>query len=336
METKVLNLYPIDYPFETLNSRVENKKLQLNPDFQQKYKWDKENDERTSKFIESCLMRIPIPTCYFAEKEDGTHFVIDGVQRITTIVNFFNDKFSLEGLQTYSELNGKKFSQLGPYRSELESYTLRCIILRKENPIELVQEIFARLNQGSVLLTAQEIRHALYAGSLDNLLGDLAEIPIIQDFGTGEQDGLEAEQLVLRFFAMRGDLTDYQSDLTKYLDQYMRHYKDADAATIANLRQEFIDTLEKCQIVFDDKSIFTDITKLKGRKSLVYYDLLMWSFQHETKDFLMNHKVAIREKFKELCHMAEFQKLISGGTQRAVSIQKRRNLWQEKLKSIHA
>jgi uncharacterized protein with ParB-like and HNH nuclease domain len=72
-------------------------KLVLDPDFQRKYKWDKDGNERASKFIESCLMRIPLPACYFAEKEDNSQEVIDGVQRITTIKNFFNDNFALEG-----------------------------------------------------------------------------------------------------------------------------------------------------------------------------------------------------------------------------------------------
>ena len=79
---KTLNLFPIDYPFETLSARIRAKppKLKLDPDFQRKYKWDKEGWERASRFIESCLMRIPLPACYFAEKDDGSHLVIDGVQ----------------------------------------------------------------------------------------------------------------------------------------------------------------------------------------------------------------------------------------------------------------
>lgn len=76
-ETNTLNLYPIDYPFETLVSRInaESPKLILNPDFQRKYKWDKDGWVRASKFIESCLMRIPLPSCYFAEAEEGKHLV---------------------------------------------------------------------------------------------------------------------------------------------------------------------------------------------------------------------------------------------------------------------
>lgn len=104
VEDKTLNLYPIDYPFETLVVRIkaEPAKLKLDPDFQRKYKWDKDGWVRSSKFIESCLMRIPLPSCYLAEDENGRHMVIDGVQRLTTITRFFNDEFALEGMTTYS------------------------------------------------------------------------------------------------------------------------------------------------------------------------------------------------------------------------------------------
>lgn len=112
-EENTLNLYPIDYPFETLVSRIKADvpKLILNPEFQRKYKWDKDGWLRASKFIESCLMRIPLPSCYFAEDEDRRHLVIDGVQRLTTIRRFFDDEFSLEGMTTFKSLEGKKFFQ---------------------------------------------------------------------------------------------------------------------------------------------------------------------------------------------------------------------------------
>ena len=105
-DDKTLNLFPIDYPFETLCSRMKSNpvKLILNPDFQRKYKWDQDGWLRSSKFIESCLMRIPLPSCYFAEDDDGNHIVIDGVQRLTTIQKFLDDEFALEGMTTFKEL----------------------------------------------------------------------------------------------------------------------------------------------------------------------------------------------------------------------------------------
>jgi len=339
-DNKVLNLYPIDYPFETLVSRVKNGKLILDPHYQRAYKWDKKGYERSSKFIESCLMRIPIPACYFAENVEGNHEIIDGVQRITTICNFFDNGFPLEGLSIFTELNGKKFNELAQYQSDLENYTMRCIILRKDNDSKVIREIFARLNQGSVLLTSQEIRHAVYYGNkkFDNLLKKLAIHPRIKNFGLGKQgkkkrDGLEAQEQVLRFFAMQDDLSDYEGNLTQYLDDYMKSKEDINDNEIIQLEQHFNETLDKCLAVFEDKT-FTNYSKGKQKEGLVYYDLLMWSFQHYPKSLLTEYKSQIEEKYKELCYLPEFEKAISGGLQRKTNVLERRRLWKEKLREI--
>ncbi|KMQ59950.1 hypothetical protein ACM46_16970 [Chryseobacterium angstadtii] len=339
-DSKVLNLYPIDYPFETLVQRAiaNPPKLILNPDFQRKYKWDKDGSERASKFIESCLMRIPLPACYFAENENGNHEVIDGVQRITTIKRFFNNEFKLEGLTVFKDLEGKNFDELGDFKNELESTTIRCIILRKENPKELVQEIFARLNQGAVQLTAQEIRHAIFPGSLDNLLIELSSIPLIESFGRGqsgtkEKDGREAEEMILRFFAMRTDMADYEDVLSKYLDKFMIDNQKISEEKIEELRSEFNSTLNRCTEVFDNP--FVDLTKDKPKQSLVHYDLLMWSFKSLTDEYIIQNKHLIINKFKELCIDERFTRTLSGGLQKKSSILKRREIWLEKLAEIN-
>jgi len=339
-DNKTLNLYPIDYPFETLVSRVENKKLILDPEFQRKYKWDKDGNERASKFIESCLMRIPIPACYFAEKEDNSQEVIDGVQRITTIINFFNDKFKLEGLTFFTDLEGKSFSELGDLKSELETTTIRCIILRKDNDKELVSEIFARLNQGAVELTSQEIRHAVYPGKFDNMLIELSKIEILQNFGKGEtgtsvKDGREAEEMVLRFFALNNDLDDYDNKLAKYLDKFMRAHANIDGDTVNEFEEKFMSTLQKCTEVFGTGA-FTILTRTQLRQSLAIYDLQMWSLSHEDWTFINEKKAEIYQAFYELCDTPEFTKTLTGGIQQKYSILLRRNLWLEKLQAIRS
>jgi hypothetical protein len=284
-------------------------------------------------------MRIPLPACYFAEREDGTHLVIDGVQRITTIINFFQDKFALEGLSIFKELEGKKFSELGDYKNELESTTIRCIVLRKENNKELIKEIFARLNQGAVQLSAQEIRHAIYPGNLDDLLVELSKIEFISRFGLGEKgtrekDSREDEEMILRFFAMQTDLSDYDDRLTKYMDRYMYNNQNLDQTKISELKELFITTLDKCIRVFGE-SAFTDTNKEKPRQGLVYYDLLMYSFKDKSDEFLELNKIKIQNLFKELCAEPDFAKSLAGGLSNKSSILKRRDLWATKLSTIN-
>ena len=334
-DRQILNLYPIDYPFETLVARTESDpiKLILNPDFQRKYKWDKDGNVRASRFIESCLMRIPIPACYFAENENNFHDVIDGVQRITTIKNFFSDSFALEGLTIYPELNGKKFSELGDLKSALESTTMRCIVLRKENPKELVREIFARLNQGAVELADQEIRHAIYPGVLDNLLSELGDDEFISNFQNSKsKDNRSNEELVLRFFALNNDLADYNGKLSEFLDTYMAEQQNIEEEEGQALKALFLNTLNRCLETFDKP--FVDTTLDKPRQSVTYYDLLMHSFSALSEEFVSQHKTELNQKFVELCQLDEFSKTLAGGLQQKSAILKRRELWLVKMNEI--
>lgn len=339
-DDKTLNLYPIDYPFETLSQRMSSvpPKLILDPEFQRKYKWDAGGWVRASRFIESCLMRIPLPSCYFAEDDERKHLVIDGVQRLTTIHNFFQDGFALEGLTTFKNLEGKKFSQLGEYQAELESTTIRCIVLRKENPKYLIREIFSRLNQGAVELTAQEIRHAIYPGVLDELLVELSAHPLIQRFSFAEEsdrkkDGREAEEQVLRFFAFHDKFNEYEGNLKTFLDDYMQEKEHISIQESLALGTLFTSALDKCVSVFGE-SVFCDTTRQRAKQGLVYYDLLMPTVGLLDQKIIDKKGSKIQKAFEDLCRSDAFRRTMSGGLQKKTSLLRRRHLWAQLLEKI--
>lgn len=335
-----LSLHTVDYPFETLVQRANSvpPKLILEPDFQRKYKWDKDGWARASKFIESCLMRIPLPSCYFAENDDRAHLVIDGVQRITTVMRFMNDEFALEGMTAFPELEGKKFSEIGTWASDLESTTIRCVVLRNENPKELIAEIFSRLNKGAVELSDQEIRHALFPGEFDKLLSELSKAPIIENFKLGKtgespKDSRESEELVLRYFAFKEDPDKYSDNLSKFLDSYMSKATKYDKKYIKKLRDDFNLSLNACKIIFNDEEIFSDISKGRRRQGIVYYDLLMGTLGNIPSNTLQEKRSEIRDAFSTLCSSSEFKRLTAGGLQRKTSITRRNSLWHKKLEA---
>jgi len=341
-DDKTLNLFPIDYPFETLCSRMTSNpiKLKLNPDFQRKYKWDQDGWLRSSKFIESCLMRIPLPSCYFAEDDEGNHIVIDGVQRLTTIQKFFDDEFSLEGMTTFKELEGKKFSELGSLRSELESTTIRCIVLRKENQKSLIREIFSRLNQGAVKLSDQEIRNALYQGGFDALHEELGGIDAIKNFGLAEtskvkRDSREPDEQVLRFFAFYEDnfVENFDSTLKEFLDDQMEKLSNLKDDELNPMRTSFKSSLAKCEKIFGD-DVFTNPTVRRKRKGLVHYDILMPTIGKLDDDVLDGKVEEIRHAWNQLCSSNEFKRTLSGGLQNKSSVIKRRENWVKLLKDV--
>lgn len=322
-----LNLYPIDYPFETLVTRVEKKTLNLSPDFQRKYKWNREDERKTSKFIESCLLRIPLPACYFAEDENKHHMVIDGVQRITTIVRFRNNEFCLEGLTQLGDLNGLYYRDLGDMQQDFDTYTIRCIILRKDNDKNLIKDIFSRLNQGAVELTPQEVRHAIFPGAFDEMLHSMASLPGVSMLSKAENDDLEVDEIVLRYFAFKGDLTDYDGNIKEYLDAKMENFQNLTMDEVLNLQEDFKMTLEKCILLFGMDKVFTDTSKKRKYRSVILYDMLMWSMSQIDSTVIESKRGELLEKFEQLCSSDNFKKTTAGGSQMRTQIEKRRTLW---------
>jgi Protein of unknown function DUF262 len=88
---------PYDLIIRTLIDQIERETLHLRPlsgrpRFQRHYVWP---DKLASLLIESILLNIPIPPCYFAQNEDYELDVIDGQQRVYSIYRIFKNQFSL-------------------------------------------------------------------------------------------------------------------------------------------------------------------------------------------------------------------------------------------------
>lgn len=161
-----------DLPVETLHTWVKRGKIDLQPDFQRHFVWDKAT---ASRLIESLLLDIPIPVFYISQEPDNSYAVVDGQQRLSSISGFIDgylpdgQSFSLSGLQVLTELNGKQFRDLNPDLQEgILSSTLRVIVIQKESDPDVKFEVFKRLNLGAVRLNDQEIRNCVYRGSYND------------------------------------------------------------------------------------------------------------------------------------------------------------------------
>ena len=97
------------YPLAALP--VIFKSYNLNPDYQRNKVWD---SQRKSRLIESLIMNIPIPPIFLYEISPSKYEVMDGLQRISTIIDFLNNKFKLKGLEVWQELNGCSYKALIP------------------------------------------------------------------------------------------------------------------------------------------------------------------------------------------------------------------------------
>src|SRR5919202_822388 len=166
---------------ETIVGRLRSKRLII-PDYQRDAEqW---NLRKESLFIESLLNNLTIPAFFFADSPEGVIEVVDGQQRLSTILKYSNDEFSIspdEGIVYLSPQStqyvGKKFSELSPnLQNVFNDYPLTIISLPDNLELGTKLEIFRRINEGGTPLTAQDIRLSYYSESKSVYLVRLAGI----------------------------------------------------------------------------------------------------------------------------------------------------------------
>ncbi|MEY8379526.1 DUF262 domain-containing protein [Ileibacterium valens] len=123
---------------------VQNSRLILS-DREETQAW---TQKEKSKFIESLLLRIQIPILCFSQTENNTLEIIDGYQRVKTLVEFCNDQFSLVELSIVSDVNGCLFNDLPDrIKEQLLSNTMRAIVLDLKTREEIKKELYERFNK---------------------------------------------------------------------------------------------------------------------------------------------------------------------------------------------
>jgi hypothetical protein len=217
---------PYDLGVKGINEDIRRGRLKLVIEYQRKYVWDQ---SKASRLIESLLLNVPIPVCYFAEDEDGNYEVIDGLQRLTTIRRFIEDDFPLSGISVLKELEGKVFSELAPRdQRRLENRTIRCIVITEESHPDIKFDVFERLNTGAASLTAQELRNCIYRGDLNDALKEMAQKSyFLQLMGNSTNRRMEHEELALRFLALVEGVVTYRPPLRQFLNSYMRKNRNS-------------------------------------------------------------------------------------------------------------
>jgi hypothetical protein len=79
--------------------------VNLRPEYQRRHRWDK---KKQSRLIESLLMNVPVPPVFLYERELNRYEVMDGQQRLVSLLEFYNNKLALTGLEAWAGLNGRK------------------------------------------------------------------------------------------------------------------------------------------------------------------------------------------------------------------------------------
>ena len=207
-------------------SRIEENEIDLEPDFQREQMWD---NVRKSRLIESLLLRIPIPAFYVAADEEDHWKVVDGIQRLSSINSYINNEFLLKNLQYLSDFEGKRYEDLPrAMQRRIKETELVVNVISPSTPVEVMFNVFLRINTGGVPLNPQEIRNALTPPYVRDYLKTLAQS---DEFLRATENSIRPNRMadrecILRFLAFYIDHWSHYStstiDLNAYLTNAMR------------------------------------------------------------------------------------------------------------------
>ncbi len=228
----------------SLIEMLEEEEIDLMPEFQRSMDlWD---DVKESQLIESLLLGLPLPSFYFSvDGKTGKWLVVDGLQRLCTFNDFLvKKKLALTGLEFLDTYEGKTFNDLGkPDRRKISGAKITQYIIDKQTPSNVTFLIFKRVNTGGLVLTPQEIRHALNQGVSSTFVKELAELEAFKQ-ATGYQirtKRMEDRDFVNRFIAFYtlDYETHYDGEMDKYLNDAMERLETLSDSERTQIKDAF-------------------------------------------------------------------------------------------------
>ena len=246
--------YPADLSLNTIKEMWDNEDIVI-PEFQRNFVW---SIEQSSLLIESFLLGLPVPQIFLYVDDKNKNLVIDGQQRILSIVfyleGYFGSEsiqgkrqvFRLQGLDEHSPFANKRFSDLDEaFQRKLKfNSVLRSINIKQLNPKEentSVYHIFERLNTGGTPLKPQEIRNCVFLGEFSRLLKKLNEdknwrkILGKKTFDKHQKD----VELILRIFALSKNWETYVKPMKELLNKSMLKERKATSARVKQFANNF-------------------------------------------------------------------------------------------------
>jgi hypothetical protein len=255
---------------------IKEKQIEIQPFYQRSIVW---TDKEQSKFIDSLMKSLPIPSmCISLDESTGHRQVIDGLQRMHSIKRFLSDEeWRLSStLEIEPKISGKtniyiKENEKKLY-SNVENLTIPVTVIRcnyqKDNHLKYLFEIFNRLNTGGKKLSNQEIRNCIFSGPFNNLLIELKDYAIQKQlyyYDPSKPDRFEVEENILRFFAFEEHYQEYRGLLFSFLNDYMKVATQYDSSLLEKKRKLFVNTVDfiKDKLIYEIKDS-TSKTILEG------------------------------------------------------------------------
>lgn len=217
------------------------------PGYQRKFVW---NENMQSRFIESLLLGLPIPMLFLAlDKETGNFEIVDGAQRIQTLVVFAKNELKLTNLKKLTSINSFYFKDL-PSKTQriFENTALRMVVLEERTTLETRQEIFNRINTSGIKAAPTEIRMGAYDGPFTEFIKQCARNELfikLCPLSPGKLNRKEDYELLFRFFAYSDRYKDYDGKpspfINKYVSDHQENFDEKRLESEFNRMLEFVD-----------------------------------------------------------------------------------------------
>jgi hypothetical protein len=347
-----------DWTTETIFNQLDRGNIELNPRFQRRDAWD---ITRKSRFIESLVLGFPVPQIVLAanRQEKGKFIVLDGKQRLLTILQFYggsdenisnnNNAFALRNLEFRCDLIGKKYEDfkndvfLSSELNTLDNQTIRTVLIRNWPSENLLYKIFLRLNIGGTPLYPQELRQALHPGDFINWLDDqsLESKALRKIFKSSNPDPrMRDVELLLRYIGFHYFLSDYRGNLKEFLDMTCERLNNQKYYDIKNVVNQFEEAVQTTINIFGEKN-FSRIWSNKNNKyqspfNRAILDVMVFYFSDEIIiNSVEGHQEKVKIAFQELCSSnSDFREAVERRTQNIPEIYNRLRLWGESLQKV--
>lgn len=248
-----------DMSFRELITMYEEGELEK-PEMQRNYVWNK---NEASRFIDSILLGLPVPSIFLAKTEDEKRLIVDGYQRIMTVYDYVKrgvfggdgKSFALSNSENINERwRGKTFQELQPEEQrKIRNSPIHAIVFEQKEPKDDtgMYQIFERINTSGRSLKPQEIRNCVYHGAFNKLLIELNEDKNWRKiYNDSLQDSRMTDiELILRMFAFayfgkQKEVGINQINLVKYLNQFMKRNSSFDIVDMEELKAEFVEIMQ--------------------------------------------------------------------------------------------
>lgn len=350
-----VGVWPSDWTTETIISQIDKKNINLDPKFQRRSVW---SPEKQSRFIESLLLGIPVPQLVLAEgKKRGDPFIIiDGKQRLLAMKNFASrvnkdesSKLRLSGLKMLRTLNRKTYKDMAknekfmPFAMAFDNTSVRTIIIRHWENENFLHETFWRINTGSVRLSPQELRQALYPGDFSKYIlyrsakSEQLRLVLNKD---GPDDRMRDAELLLRYISYKNFISDYKGNLkafldktTKILNKNWKNEKEKTEFQVVQMEEAFKFTRRIFRENYMCKWNGVDSYEDKRNKAVI--DIMLHYFScPEVRNSLKSHTKEIKKAFEDLCCNEEFRRSFERSTKNMKTNRARFNMWGDAVGEI--